>query len=394
MPGLIYACNTVAIAARFRKPIIRAAIAEGYDVQVLCGEGVNSQTYIKELVDLGAVVKSVPGMETDDMSVTQLRRQTKEIARIIEDVQPEILHSFTHRANIASFLAVRNRPGVRFIPNVTGAGRLFNENLCPRDKLARHILLRLYRAMGQRCECIFFQNADDLAEIGGYMRVDESKLRLTGGSGFDTTQVDLGKIAEVTALRGELASTYCIAPEKRIYLFPSRALRSKGVVEFYEAAARYLDLFDDAVFIHAGEDSDGPHGMSAAQLRSLERPGLHYVGFRSDIFILMQAAFAIVLPSAYREGVPRSLIEALCFGKLILTTDSPGCRETVIDGWNGKLFTPRSAHALLTALVMSRDIDSWTVAQNSQKLFRTRFNVDSVVSTYLEQYKNLRSPHA
>ncbi|MGR3592237.1 MAG: glycosyltransferase [Limimaricola soesokkakensis] len=387
MAKIVYVCNTAGIAARFRRPVLKAALSEGYEVSVICGEGVNAPSHVEELRAIGATVYRLPGLENDGMSGTQLRRQALEVGRILDKIRPDILHSFTHRANIASYFALRRRPGIRFIPNVTGAGRLFGDGASLRDKVARHALLSIYRAMAPRVEVIFFQNSTDLAEIGGYMRVSPRKMRLTGGSGFDPSEITERGPIEVAEIRHKLAATHGIDPDKRLFLFPSRALKSKGVAEFYEASERYLDLFDDAVFVHAGEASSAPQGLDESELNGLQRRGLYYLGFRNDILELMESASAVVLPSSYREGIPRSLIEALYFGKSILTTDSPGCRETVIDGWNGKLFRPGSTQALLSAFVSLRNIDPLIASENSRKLFDSRFHSERVVRVYIEQYK-------
>lgn len=386
MTKILYICNTAGIAARFRLPVFKGALANGYEVECICGNGVDVELHLQKLASIGVTVRRLPGLEADGLSIGQLRVQVKEIGKIIDDSKPDIVHSFTHRANIASYLALRKRLGIRFIPNVTGAGRLFGRNLTLRDKLARYALLRFYRAMGDRCENIFFQNDNDLEEIGGVMQIPAGRLRLTGGSGFDSREVAFEQTAEATTYRRYLFEKFGIPEDKRMFLFPSRALKSKGVQEFYAAASRYLDLFDDAVFVHAGEASSPPYGWAKEELEAQERPGLHFIGFQTDIYRVMNASNVVVLPSAYREGIPRSLIEALFFGKVVVTTDNIGCRETVIDGWNGILVKPRSNQSLLAAFVKTQQIDKDTVRNNSRKLFARQFHADSVVKIYLDQY--------
>jgi N,N'-diacetylbacillosaminyl-diphospho-undecaprenol alpha-1,3-N-acetylgalactosaminyltransferase len=370
-------------------PLLKAARAAGHEVICVCGDGMDAEFHIARLRSVGYEVRRLPGLEQDGLSLPLLKRQADTIGEIVDELRPDILHSFTHRANVAAFLALRKRVGVRFIPNVTGAGRLFDE--CPslRDRLARVVLLQAYRQMGRRCECIFFQNEDDVAEIGGFMRLPRARLRLTGGSGLDPAEVGGERLDNSGELRRRLQHEHGIDPDKRMFLFPSRALKSKGVQEFYETAARYLELFDDAVFVHAGEPDDGPHGMNQAALIAMQRPGLHFIGFQRDIYSLINVAAVVVLPSFYREGVPRALIEALYFGKLVLTTDGPGCREVVIDGWNGRLVQARSVQSLLAAMVASQTMDTIEVTRNSRRLFDRKFHADRVTAVYLEQYGRL-----
>jgi N,N'-diacetylbacillosaminyl-diphospho-undecaprenol alpha-1,3-N-acetylgalactosaminyltransferase len=383
---ILYVCNTAGIAARFRLPVFKGALAHGYDVACICGDGVDAEAHRITLASIGVTVLRLPGLEADGLSLGQLLAQSKAIGAIIDGTKPDIVHAFTHRANIASYLALRNRPGIRFIPNITGAGRFFGSDLTLRDRLAQSALLRFYRAMGNRCECIFFQNEDDLDEIGSAMQVPAGKLRLTGGSGFDPREIKFDQLLDRADYRRHLSDKFGISEGKKMFLFPSRALISKGVREFYAAASRYLALFDDAVFVHAGEAGQAPYGWTKDELKAHQRPGLHFIGFQTDIFRLVGASDAIVLPSAYREGIPRSLIEALYFGKMLITTDNTGCRETVIDGWNGVLFKPRSSQALLTAFVAAQRLDIHSVYDNSRKLFENRFHADTVVKIYLDQY--------
>lgn len=387
MSRLLFVCNTAGILVRFRMPLLKAAQIAGYDVACVCGNGIDTEHYVSRLVSEGFDVRRLPGLEEDGLSPRKLKRQADAIGVIVDELRPDVLHSFTHRANVAAFLALRKRPDVRFIPNVTGAGRLFDKDLSLRGRVAKLLLLLFYRQMGKRCECIFFQNEGDMAEIGGFMRLPPAQLRLTGGSGLDPAEVGVESLENTAELRRKLKLKYGIDPDKRMFLFPSRGLKSKGVIEFYGAAARYLTLFDDAVFVHAGESGGhGPYWMSQDELVAMQRPGLHFIGFQHDIYSLIKASSVVVLPSFYREGIPRSLIEALYFGKLVVTTDSPGCRETVIDGWNGRLVQARSVPSLLAAIVATQVMDLVEVARNSRCLFDRYFHADRVTAIYLEQY--------
>ena len=391
MKKILYVCNTAGIAARFRLPVFKGALANGYKVECICGDGIDAEAHFKTLSSIGVTVHRLPGLEADGLSLGQLRAQSNAIGAIIDNIVPNILHSFTHRANVASFLALRARPNIRFIPNVTGAGRLFEEGVSPLTRVKRAAMLALYRAMSARCEVIYFQNAADAQEIGGAMNISPERIRLTSGSGLDPKSAEAVSESGVAELRMALARDHGIDPNRRLFVLPSRALHSKGVREYYAAAERYLDLFDDSAFLHAGEAVDGSTaGFDEATLKRMERPGLAYVGFRPDVLTVMAGAFGVVLPSYYREGTPRAMIEGLYLGKMILTTDMPGCRETVIDGWNGHLLRPRSVDALLAAFVATRHADPERIKTNSRHLFERKYHADRIVGAYLAQYDN---PH-
>ncbi|NTU70021.1 glycosyltransferase family 4 protein, partial [bacterium] len=297
MEKILFVCNTAGILARFRLPVLKAAREAGYEVSCICGLGINVEEYIETLNDVGFSVRWLPGLEENGLSLRTLIEQAFELSKMIRDNAPDILHSFTHRANIVSFLALQGNRSIRFIPNVTGAGRLFGENLSFRDRMLRWLLLNLYRCFEPRCECIYFQNSDDLQEMGRTMGWPHSKLKLTNGSGLDPLEVVLSNKTDVITKRNELYRIYGIDPYKQLFIMPSRALHSKGVAEFYNAAERYLELFNDAVFVHAGEAvEDSTDGLSQSMLRSMQLSGLYYIGFQSDIYSLIDASDIVVLP--------------------------------------------------------------------------------------------------
>lgn len=386
---ILYVCNTAGIAARFRLPVLKGALANGYIVECICGDGIDAAAHFETLSSTGVTVHRLPGLEADGLSLGQLWAQSKAIGEIVEGTRPDIVHAFTHRANVASYLALRKRPKIRFIPNVTGAGRLFEEGASSMTRAKRAAMLGFYRAMSTRCEVIYFQNAADAQEIGGSMNISPERIRLTSGSGLDPGSVEAVSDVDVAEMRIALERDHGIDPNRRLFVLPSRSLHSKGVAEFYAAAARYLDLFDDCAFLHAGETVEGVlAGFDAATLGRMQRPGLAFLGFRTDIITVMASAFGVVLPSYYREGTPRALIEGLYLGKMIVTTDMPGCRETVIDGWNGHMLSPRSADALLAAFVAARDADVKRIEANSRHLFERKYHADRIVGAYLAQYDN------
>lgn len=355
----------------------------------VCGHGVEPLKYIQILREAGTAVHLIPGLDGTGMNPKALRQESIALAALLDRISPDIVHSFTHRANLISYFAVRARPKIRFIPNVTGAGRLFEEGASPGTRAIRLAMLGFYRAMSTRCEVIYFQNAADAQEIGGAMNVSPERIRLTSGSGLDPDSLEAIGSEDLAKVRGALARDHGIDPDRRLFVLPSRALHSKGVREFYTAASRYLDLFDDSAFLHAGEAvGNSSAGFDATTLTRMQRPGLAFMGFRTDILTVMAGAFAVVLPSYYREGTPRALIEGLYLGKMIVTTDMPGCRETVIDGWNGHLLQPRSVDALLAAFVAARDADTKRIKANSRHLFERKYHADRIVGAYLAQYEN------
>jgi glycosyltransferase involved in cell wall biosynthesis len=135
-----------------------------------------------------------------------------------------------------------------------------------------------------------------------------------------------------------------------IFLMMARLLKAKGVPEYAEAAISLRARYPDARFRLAGWRDDGPDMITRAQLDSYVAAGVEYLGHLKEVQAALADCSVYVLPSCYREGVPRSILEALSSGRAVITTDMPGCRETVVPGENGFIVPPRDAAALASAM--------------------------------------------
>jgi glycosyltransferase involved in cell wall biosynthesis len=190
----------------------------------------------------------------------------------------------------------------------------------------------LYRAAMRRADVVFFQNPDDEATfrakglLGGAARI----VRIAG-SGVDTAAFAARPVPET---------------ERPVFLMVARLLRDKGTIEFAEAARIVRAAFPAARFRLVGWIDSNPAAITPQALEGWIREGIiEYVGRLADVRDELAGCSAFVLPS-YREGTPKSVLEAMSVGRAIVTTDAPGCRETVIDGTNGFLVPVRDSRAL------------------------------------------------
>lgn len=345
---VVLVCNSDGALYVFRGPLIRALVEMGHDVVSICPDG----DYTERLRAMGVRTHLVE-FARHSVSPFQNIVLLYQIWRIIREEAPEVVHGFTHKAVIYGALAARFARVPRIVMTVTGLGTLFirNDGL---TRMLRCALVMQYRvALSSRVR-VLFQNPDDMDEFISLNAVRRQQAQLTNGSGIDLTEFELPMADLVAQMRAMISREIGNdLTDRMIVLFPARGVREKGFLEYYEAARQVSEATPGRYcFIHLGLiDSDTSGYFSAGDVATFARKhSVHYLGFKDNIRDYMIASDIIALPS-YREGVPRSLIEALALGKTLVATDVPGCRETVMDGSNGFLCQPRSAEDFANAVM-------------------------------------------
>ncbi|WP_422012283.1 glycosyltransferase family 4 protein [Roseateles sp.] len=240
--------------------------------------------------------------------------------------------SYTPKGNIYSGLAVRGL-GIRFLPNVSGLGRSFI-----RRNWVTPIVTRLYGIAFAHAEGVIFQNEDDRKALVQLQVVDEPRTLRVPGSGVDLQRFHP---AERTG-----------QDHKRIrFLMVARVLWDKGIGEFVAAAREVRHEHPEAEFLVLGEGrAANPSAVPPEQLRAwIDEGVISHQDHVDDVLPYLRQADCVVLPS-YREGVPRSLLEAAACGRPVIASDAPGCREPVRHGVNGFLCDVRSAKSLAASM--------------------------------------------
>jgi glycosyltransferase involved in cell wall biosynthesis len=258
--------------------------------------------------------------------------------RILVRERPDVVLGFTIKNNIYGALAARFL-GIGFVPNVTGLGVAFEDG-----HWLGHVVKPLYRFAFAKTKTVFFQNPDDRALFLKFNLIDSEKAQLLPGSG-----VDLDRFTATAPPGGT---------ERVSFLLVARMLRDKGVGDFVEAARLVKARYPEAQFRLLGPlGVENPSAIDHDTMQQWVDEGVvTYLGKTDDVRPEMAAADCIVLPSFYREGTPRSLLEAGASARPVITTDMPGCRETVDDGVNGFICPPRNVDALADR--MTRMIDA------------------------------------
>jgi glycosyltransferase involved in cell wall biosynthesis len=258
---------------------------------------------------------------------------TLKLARLYRDIKPDLVHHIALKPIVLGGLAAR-LAGVKAIVNApVGLGFVFSSDKLLAKILRPLVALGLRFTLTPRGSMAVFENPDDLdALVAGGMARREA-VTLIRGAG-----VDVQKFHPTPEPDGPV----------RVVLI-ARMIREKGVPEFVEAARL---LKGRAKFILAGAPDEGNlNALTAAELRGWEAEGLvEWLGPVTDIPALLAASHIACQPSSYREGLPKSALEAMAAGKPLVATDIPGCREAVVNSVTGILVPPRDAPSLAAAL--------------------------------------------
>lgn len=363
--------NTTFKIANFRRGLISTLVAKGHRVSV-CSP---PDEYVSEIESIGC--EYVPlTMDRNGMSVVAEAALLTNIMRLIWKKRPDIVLGFTIKNNIYSGIAcqILNLP---FVPNVTGLGPAFESG-----GIVSAIVRHLYKVSFRKAKSVFFQNKEDLELFTNGKLCSKSVARLLPGSG-----VDLRLFAE-SPLRAA-------SNESVRFLLVARMLWDKGVGQFIEAARTVKRLYPKSRFQLLGPlDPDSRSGIPEEQIQAWVAEGVvDYLGSTHDVRPHLVQADCVVLPSYYREGTPRSLLEACAIGRPIITTDTPGCRDVVRDGSNGILVAPRDVNALVEAcyrILRATPEQRSKMGRAGRRIAEAHYDERSVIDAYFSILKELQ----
>lgn len=313
----------------FRGKLIESLSADGFDVHV-------SAPCVPEAVAAGlrkrhATVHEMPMSRTGMNPISDLTYLWA-LFRLTKKIQPMHMLNYTIKPNIWGALAGR-LAGVETASMVTGLGLGFIPGRGWRRRALQLLMQRLYGFATAFNYKVIFQNRDDMQDfIAAGCLADPCKAALVNGSGVDLAHY----------------SPTPLYPQPS-FLMISRLLVNKGVREYAQAAIELLSRRQDCKFSLVGSIDDGPDGISREELARWIEAGIDYRGSMADVRSAIADASVFVLPS-YREGTPRAVLEAMAMGRAIITTDVPGCRETVDDNVNGLLVPVKDVAALAHAM--------------------------------------------
>ena len=310
----------------FRRPLVDSLCADGHRITVLAPP----DDSVPKLEGIGCRFRALP-MNVKGLNPVDDLKLQRRLKRIFAEERPDAVLSYTIKNNIFGARAAL-AAGVPFVPNVTGLGTAFLSG-----GLLQIIAEQLYRRAFGRLQTVFFQNEDDRSLFLDRKLVRAEQARLLPGSG-----IDLARFAPA-----DMPS----AREPAVFLMIARLLRDKGVVEFVEAAKQIKARQPSTRFrILGATGSENRTAIDSATLQAWVAEGVvEYLGTTDDVRPAIAAASCVVLPS-YREGAPRTLIEAAAMARPLIATDVPGCRSVVDRDVSGFLCNARSADSLAAAM--------------------------------------------
>ncbi|OGB22572.1 MAG: glycosyl transferase [Burkholderiales bacterium RIFCSPLOWO2_02_FULL_57_36] len=370
---IVISVNTAWNIHNFRAGLVKAMIRHGYEVMVVAPD----DEYAPRLNDLGCRFIGMP-MDNNGTHPGRDFSLLMRYLRVLRSVRPMAYLGYTIKPNVYGSIAAQAL-GIPVINNIAGLGTTFINKT-----FLTYLVRELYRFSLRRSRRVFFQNADDqgLFVQAGLVR-QEITDRLPG-SGIDLAH-------------------YLPAPPSSMrercfrFLLISRMLKDKGIEEFVAAATIVLQRIPAIQFQLLGfVDKDNSNAISLERIRCWEKNGLiQYLGKTDDVRPYLANADCIVLPS-YREGVPRSLLEAAAMARPIIATDVVGCQDIVDDHVNGLLCQVRNAHDLAEKMMHMMRLSPekrLDMGAAGRRKVTAQFDENIVIRKYLDMIDEIAAAH-
>ena len=362
---------------KFRGALIAAIQDAGFEIHIAAPEFETYPEEREQLEALGYIVHDITMQRTGTDPIVDSKTLIA-LYRLMTAIKPDYMMAYTIKPVIYGALAAKMaRVPYRFAL-ITGLGYAFqgaDEKDYKKSNLQK-IMHKLYSIALASTHKVFFQNPDDEALFKSMgILTPNTPTKVVNGSGVDISEYS------VTDLPSENGKPFAK------FLLIARLLGDKGVREYAQAAKIIKDKYPEAQFDLVGWIDDNPDAIEQQELDSWIDEGLfHFWGKLNDVQPAIMASSIYVLPS-YREGTPRTVLEAMAMGRPIITTDAPGCRETVIDGYNGYLVPVKAVDELAAAMerfIINPELIVQMGAA-SRQLVAEKFDVHAVNRTMLKE---------
>lgn len=350
----------------FRGQLLGDMVSGGHEVAA-CAYG-NPEDVVTSLTEMGVTYQQIFLERTGTNPLHDIRTLS-DLKKLFEQLRPDCVLLYTIKPVIYGSLAANYAHVPRVFSMITGLGYAFGDSSF-KQRLIGFPVQMLYRTALTRNNAVFFQNPDD-QELFVRKRLvpNPDKAVLINGSGVDLTY-------------------YQDAPpvtDKISFLLIARLIRDKGIYEYVQAARQLKQRYPNVVFRLLGPFDSNPTAIHQQTIEEWQDEGaIEYLGRTRDVRPYIADCSVYVLPS-YREGTPRTVLEAMAMGRPIVTTDTPGCRETVVDGKNGYLVPVKDVEELVRALerfILRPELIP-RMGQESRRIAVEKYDVRKVNETIL-----------
>lgn len=355
----------------FRGPLIQEFRNRGHTVNA-CAPGLLADKTTRDWLENRGVACYDAPFARASLNPLQDLKALWGLTKLMRRIKPDLFLGYTIKPVIWGLLAARIAHVPRRVALITGLGYAFTGDATGKRALVQRLARMLYGVALRGAQVVFFQNPDDRADFSGFGLLPvRATVAVVNGSGVDL----------------ERFTPFAASPGKTRFLLIARLLADKGVREYAGAAARLIAKYPGVEFHLVGGLDPNPNGIAREEVDEWVRSGhIIWAGALDDVRQSIAECHVFVLPSRYREGTPRTILEAMAMKRAIITTNTPGCRETVVPGVNGFLIPICDVDALVEA--MERFLNEPALAQKmgaeSRRIAEEKYDVHLVNATMIK----------
>ncbi|MGE0267505.1 MAG: glycosyltransferase family 4 protein [Candidatus Omnitrophota bacterium] len=364
---------------KFRGPLLETMVRGGHKV-IACASG-HPVEIVERLEKMGIIYREIPLQRTGMNPVRDIYTVFF-LYRLLKRERPDIVFAYTIKPVVYGSLAARWAGIRKCYAMVTGLGNTFDHS-AGKKRWLHKLVCFLYRFSLKKNKTVFFQNPDDRNFFLALNLIGKNTTAaLVNGSGLDLEHYTVAPVAENPV----------------VFLLIARIIHEKGIVQYFEAAQQLKKRYSNMIFRLLGRFDTNPSAISQETVMEWHKQGIiEFLGSADDVRPQIAAASVYVLPSYYGEGTPRTVLEAMAMGRPVITTDAPGCRETIrkinnspwdmeekkgrfMIGANGILVPVKDVEALAAAMqfFMDHPQEIRRMGQESRRYAQERYDVIKV----------------
>ena len=350
----------------FRADLIKVLLAKNYTVYAFTSEYTEEE--LSKIEILGAIPITYE-LNRGGINPFADIKSTYELSKKIKKISPDLVFSYFSKPVIFGTLAAKIAKAPKVMGMLEGLGYTFTEQpkvTSQKTQLIKNVQVVLYKIALPQLDKIVFLNPDDPKDLLDKHAIRVKEVEVLGGIGLNLKDYSY-------------TGTY---PSQPTFIFVARLLAEKGIHDYIAAAKIVKNKYADAKFIVLGSiDKEALGALTEAELKKFTEANIvQYPGHVNNVPEWIANSSVFVLPSYYREGVPRSTQEAMAMGRAVITTDVPGCRETVIDGVNGFLVEKWNPQVLAEKMIyfIEHPEQVAIMGQESYKIAQEKFDAYKV----------------